>query len=237
MIHFIGVYDYTVLLTFMSLISSVFGMTQAIHGDYKAAIFFLALSGACDAFDGKVARTKKNRTEDEKSFGVQLDSLCDVICFGIFPAMICYLLGVRGNLGLIIIFFYCICAVTRLAFFNVLEGNRQKEEDGCNKTYHGLPVTSIALILPMAFWLQFVMPELPFLIFLHVLLLTVGFLFVLDFTLPKPGLKGVLVMIAIGAVTVGAIFLYTKFPLPSVHDESNHILEEIIDEINETETE
>ena len=44
MIHFIGVYDYTVILTHLSLISAVFGMTQAIHGDYKTAIFCLALS-------------------------------------------------------------------------------------------------------------------------------------------------------------------------------------------------
>lgn len=102
---FIGVYDYTVILTYLSLISSVFGITQAIHSDYKTAIFCLAFSGICDAFDGRVARTKKNRTEDEKNFGIQLDSLCDVICFGIFPALICYLLGVRGAIGLAIISF------------------------------------------------------------------------------------------------------------------------------------
>ena len=147
MIRFIGFYDYTVILTYMSLISSVFGMTQAIHGDYKQAIFCLAFSGVCDAFDGRVARSKKNRTEDEKNFGIQLDSLCDVICFGVFPALICYLLGVRGTLGLILVFIYCTCAVIRLAFFNVLEANRQKTEGGCNKEYRGLPVTSIAFIL------------------------------------------------------------------------------------------
>ena len=59
MIRLIGVYDYTVVLTYLSLIFSVFGMTQAIHGDYKMAIFCLALSGICDAFDGRVARTKR----------------------------------------------------------------------------------------------------------------------------------------------------------------------------------
>ena len=146
MIRFIGFYDYTVILSYMSLILSVFGMTQAIHGDYKAAIFCLGFSGICDAFDGRVARSKKNRTEDEKSFGIQLDSLCDVISFGVFPALICYLLGMRGTLGLVIVFFYCICAVIRLAFFNVLEAKRQQVEGGGNKTYRGLPVTSIAFL-------------------------------------------------------------------------------------------
>ena len=55
----IGIYNYTVVLTYMSLCSSVFGMTQAIHGHFKIAIFCLALSGLCDMFDGKVARSRK----------------------------------------------------------------------------------------------------------------------------------------------------------------------------------
>ena len=121
----IGFYDYTVVLTYLSLISSIFGITQAFQGDSRAAIFCLALSGACDAFDGLVARTKKNRTQDEKNFGIQLDSLCDVVCFGVFPALICYNQGVRGAFGMPILFFYCLCAVIRLAFFNVLEAKRQ----------------------------------------------------------------------------------------------------------------
>ena len=90
---FLGIYDYTVILTYISLGISVFGITRALEGDFKVAIFCLALSGLCDMFDGKIARTKKNRTDDEKNFGIQIDSLCDVVCFGIFPAMICLLSG------------------------------------------------------------------------------------------------------------------------------------------------
>lgn len=236
MIHFIGVYDYTVILTYIGLISSVFGMTQAIHGDYKMAIFCLAFSGICDAFDGRIARTKKNRTEDEKNFGIQLDSLCDVVCFGIFPALICYLLGVRGTLGLTIIFFYCICAVIRLAFFNVLEAKRQKTEGGSNKVYRGLPVTSISFILPVSFWLQLVLPQFAFLVLLHLTLAIVGFLFILDFEMKKPSLKALLFMIGIVVVTVSIIFVYTRFRIPSHTDKSSHIFEEIFEEIYETET-
>ena len=233
--RFIGVFDYTVILTFLSLVSSVFGMTQAIHGDYKMAVFCLAFSGVCDAFDGRVARSKKDRTEDEKAYGIQLDSLCDVICFGVFPALICYLLGVRGVLGLAIVFFYCICAVIRLAFFNVQEGKRQQTEGGCNKVYRGLPVTSISMLLPLTFWLQFLMPDLVFLVLLHILLLVVGFLFILDFPLPKPDLKTILLMIGIMGITVGIIFAFTRFRLPAPTDESSQIVEEIIEEIYETE--
>ena len=71
----IGFYNYTVILTYMSLISAITGMTFAHAGVFGAAIFCLALSGFFDMFDGKVARRKKDRTDDEKLFGIQLDSL------------------------------------------------------------------------------------------------------------------------------------------------------------------
>lgn len=207
---FIGVYDYTVLLTYLSLISSVFGMIQALNGNFTAAIFALAFSGVCDAFDGRVARTKKNRTEDEKNFGIQLDSLCDVICFGLFPALICYLLGLRGTIGCIIIAFYCLCAVIRLAFFNVMEAKRQRTEGGCAKVYRGLPVTSISIILPLAFWLQYLIPDSAFPVLLHFVLFVTGFLFILDFKLRKPGLKTILTLMGLTAIIIGVIFTYTK---------------------------
>jgi len=236
MLHFIGFYDYTVILTYLSLISSVLGMTQAIHGDYKQAIFCLAFSGLCDAFDGRVARTKKDRTEDEKAFGIQLDSLCDVVAFGVFPALICYLLGVRGTLGLFLVFFYCTCAVIRLAFFNVLEANRQKTEVGCNKEYRGLPVTSIAFILPLTFWVQFIVPEFWFLVLLHLVLGVVGFLFIFDFKLRKPDLKMILIMIAVAAVTVGVICAYTRFKVPSQKDRDNRMIERMFGETYDEKT-
>ena len=234
LVKFIGFYDYTVFLTYLSLISSVFGLTLAINAaQYKMAIFCLAFSGICDAFDGRVARTKKDRTEDQKNYGIQLDSLCDVICFGAFPALLCYLLGVRGWLGLLIVFFYCTCAVIRLAFFNVLEAKRQKEEGGGNKTYRGLPVTSISFILPLVFWLQFLMSDLAFKVLLHVVLALVGFLFIYDFKLRKPSLKTLLILIGAVCVTVGVIFAYTTFKAPPAEDTTG-IIDEFMSEPTET---
>ena len=182
----IGVYDYTVILTYLSLFSAVFGMFQAAQGSFTAAVVCLFCSGFCDAFDGIVARSKKDRTEDEKAFGIQLDSLCDVIAFGVFPALLCYYMGVKGIVGMLFEFFFCLCAVIRLAFFNVLEAKRQKVEGGCNKTYRGLPVTSVSIILPVIYCLRFIVPGTVFAGILHVLLLSVGFLFILDFQVPKP---------------------------------------------------
>lgn len=186
MLRLIGVYDYTVIVTYMSLFSAVVGMVKAAEGNFTAAVLCLMLSGFCDAFDGMIARTKKNRTEDEKAFGIQLDSLCDVISFGVFPAFLCYHMGVRGLLGLLCIFLYCLCAVIRLAFFNVLEGNRQKMESGCNHAYRGLPVTSISMIFPLVYCLKRLVPAGIFVGILHGMLVLVAFLFVLDFSVKKP---------------------------------------------------
>ncbi len=117
----IGFWNYTVILTYVGLASSVFGMTAAMQQRYKTAIFCLMLSGLCDMFDGKVARRKTDRTPDEKKFGIQIDSLCDVVCFGVFPAIIGYSLGIQRGLGIISMILYVTAAVVRLGFFNVTE--------------------------------------------------------------------------------------------------------------------
>ena len=92
----IGFYDYTVILTYVGFCSGMAGIFCASAKHVRLAVFFLALSGLCDMFDGKIARTKKNRTDDEKSFGIQIDSLSDMVCFGILPVMICFRLGMKS---------------------------------------------------------------------------------------------------------------------------------------------
>ena len=210
-IRLIGVYDYTVVLTYISLVITLVGISLAIEGSFRSAVFCLALSGLCDMFDGK------NRTEDEKKFGIQIDSLCDVVCFGVFPAMICYLMGVRGALGWFCIGYYTICGVIRLAFFNVLEIERQQNEDGANHYYHGLPITTVAIVLPLIFVVQMVLNNTTFLVLLHVMLLTVGTLFVVDFKLRKPGnlvLTGIVVVVAIAVLLV---IFNSKMMVPKMH--------------------
>ncbi len=184
--HLIGIYDYTVVLTYLSLLSALTGMQQASRGNFFVSVLCIALSGLLDAFDGAVARTKKNRTDDEKSFGIQLDSLCDIISFGVVPAFLCYSMGVDGILGKTLLFLYVLCALIRLSFFNVLEIARQKTQTGSSKIYRGLPVTSIALILPAIYCLHFFLNPKCFLIVLHFMLAVVGLLFILDFQVRKP---------------------------------------------------
>ena len=79
----IGVYDYTVIATYVSLLFGLAGIYASAHENLPAALLFLMLAGLLDAFDGRIARTKKNRTDTEKNFGIQIDSLCDLISFGV----------------------------------------------------------------------------------------------------------------------------------------------------------
>ncbi len=185
MLKLIGFYDYTVILTYMSLISAMIGMVMSAKGLFTAAVVCLLFSGICDAFDGIVARSKKNRTEDEKAFGIQIDSLCDAVSFGVAPVVLCYCMGMDSVLGVLILALYCLCGVIRLAFFNVQEGKRQQTEGGCNKSYRGLPITSSSLILPLVYLLRFVLPEDLFVIVLYLTMTLTGFLFVLDFSVKK----------------------------------------------------
>ena len=186
--RFIGFYDYTVILTYLSLVSAVLGMVCAHKGIFGAAMLCLFLSGFCDAFDGKVARTKKNRTDDEKAFGIQLDSLCDVVSFGAAPAFACYCMGMDTVIGVAILCVYCVCAVIRLAFFNVQEAKRQQVEEGSNKFYRGLPVTTSAMIFPAFYLLRSLLPGNVFVVVLHILMALTAFLFILDFRVKKPDL-------------------------------------------------
>ena len=121
----LGFYNYTVILTYMSLISSVVGITFAFQDNIFGAVMCLMISGFCDMFDGKVAKTMK-RTEEEKKFGIQIDSLSDLVAFGVLPAIIGYNVGLNEWWGVAIMSIFILAALIRLAYFNVLEEARQK---------------------------------------------------------------------------------------------------------------
>lgn len=202
----IGFYDYTVILTYLSLIVSVNGMMMAFTGHMHLAIFCLALSGFLDTFDGKVARTKKNRTEEEKSFGIQIDSLCDVVCFGVLPVVICFHSGMNRWYGRIILSLYCLAGLIRLGYFNVMEEKRQQETSENRKYYQGLPITSIAVILPVTYLCSAFLQK-TFVGVLHVVMLGTGFLFVKRFNFRKPTNKEIAALI----IVVGAVVFFILF--------------------------
>jgi CDP-diacylglycerol--serine O-phosphatidyltransferase len=208
----IGFFDYTVWLTYASLLSAGAGILVSLDGDGHPywGTFFLLFCGLCDAFDGKVARTKKDRTETHQKFGIQIDSLSDLVAFGVLPVCIGMAMVRRSNLmdikpligyclaGVMLI--YLLAAMIRLAYFNVAEEERQKKEKGVRRTYEGLPVTSAALIFPTVMLFQFISKRIDITpVYFGVALLT-GVLFLSRIRIGKPGLRGILWMVGIGAV-------------------------------------
>lgn len=225
----IGFYDYTVILTYLSLLSASAGIVVSLGGlgHPYLGCFFLLFCGLCDAFDGKIARTKCNRTRAEQNFGIQIDSLSDLVAFGVLPACIgtalirtspvlrmAFIEGppswhilVGKFLLHAVLVLYILAAMIRLAYFNVMEEERQQKEEGARKYYLGLPVTSAALIFPFVLLLQYILPADITLVYIGAAILT-GFLFLGRFQMRKPGLRGILIMVAIGAAEFALLIIW-----------------------------
>ena len=220
----IGFYDYTVILTYMSLLSAVGGITLVTSGHPILATFCLLFCGLCDMFDGKVARSKKNRTAEEQSFGIQIDSLCDVVAFGVLPATMTIVLCGHSWYAYVIGGLFALTGLIRLAYFNVTEELRQKETDECRKTYQGLPITSSSLIFPFFFCMialyclcqnditMFLglFEKIGFRLGLCGLMALTGTLFVLPFRLRKPQSRELYWFLALG-VAMALVLLFVYF--------------------------
>ena len=202
---FLGFYSYTVILTYLGLVSSVIGMTQALEGHFRMAIACLVVSGICDMLDGKVARTKKERTDDEKLFGIQIDSLCDLVCFCVFPAFLGYGLGLRGFWGTLAMCLFVLAGVIRLGYFNVMEEKRQQKTTEVRKYYQGLPVTSIAIIFPVIYLLHPYLGQIAYLRVLIAVMLLVALLNISNVKVKKPGNKEITVFVLLAVVIIGKL--------------------------------
>lgn len=140
----IGFYRSCDFVTMMSTVSAVVGIILAINCQITAAVSCLILSGICDAFDGVLARRRKN-TEDETTYGEELDSLSDVMAFGILPAVISICDGMNKIWCYPFIVFYVLCGLIRLAYFNMLA----QKDDTDRSMFIGIPITSITIIYPI----------------------------------------------------------------------------------------
>ena len=182
----VGFWNPSVILTYLGLEISVFGMYLAarqVHVNYVFICFILA--GICDVFDGAVARMIK-RTDEEKAFGIELDSLADVISFVVFPIIIFCRLGLLGIAQLAVYLIFAVAGIARLGYFNVTTA----DSEGPVKHYMGLPVTYTALIFPILYPIAACLNNIvPFYISMPASMLIVSVLEVLKMKVPKP--KGI----------------------------------------------
>lgn len=124
-------------------------------GDHRRlwiAMWLLPLALVCDVLDGYVARLNPGR---QSLLGADLDSLADVISFGVGPAVLGYTLGLRGGWDMICLTFFVVCGVSRLARFNVTASMLTDDDTGKVKYFEGTPIpTSILIVglLALVLW-------------------------------------------------------------------------------------
>ncbi|MCL2726641.1 MAG: CDP-alcohol phosphatidyltransferase family protein [Polyangiaceae bacterium] len=118
-------------------------VATADAGKIWAAFGLLPLALACDALDGMVARWRRKSSP----LGADLDSLADIVSFGVAPAALGFALGLRGGWDAVILCYFVACGISRLARYNVTAA-ALSDEKGKVKYYEGTPIpTSLAIVL------------------------------------------------------------------------------------------
>lgn len=135
----LGAYIVPNLFTTANLFSGFFGIVSSINGHFHAAALAVIVSCVFDILDGKVARL----TRATSRFGVEYDSLADLVAFGVGPGLLVYLYGLRdfGRLGWLAAFVFVACGALRLARFNV------QVEVTSKKYFTGLPIPGAATMV------------------------------------------------------------------------------------------
>ena len=136
-----GVYLLPNLVTTGALFAGFYAIIAAMAGAFEGAAIAIVIAGFLDALDGRIARMTNTSTE----FGVQYDSMSDLVAFGVAPAVLLFswALADLGKIGWIVAFLYVCCAAMRLARFNVLPDS---------KVFYGLASPAAAGMIAAMVW-------------------------------------------------------------------------------------
>lgn len=134
-----GIYILPNLVTAASLFAGFYSMVATLNGNYGSAAIWIFISAICDGLDGKVARM----TGTTSQFGVEFDSLADLVAFGVTPAFLMYAWALKpfGRLGWVAAFLFLVCGALRLARFNVQVDTVE------SKRFVGLPIPAAATMV------------------------------------------------------------------------------------------
>jgi CDP-diacylglycerol---serine O-phosphatidyltransferase len=139
------------VVSILALCAGLTALRFAIAGNFAMAILMIGTAAALDGLDGRLARMLKS----ESAIGAELDSLCDFVNFGVTPALVLYLWGLRAetSLGWIAVLVYAVCCMLRLARFNV--GNRAAGEAAEKTVFIGVPSPAGAILALVPMYLVF----------------------------------------------------------------------------------
>lgn len=176
------------IISLLGLLCAVFGIYFAIEGYFIASVIAVLWAVLFDWFDGIIARKIKGRTKEQRDFGGQLDSLIDIVSFGILPAI---LLLSYGNYSIWFMpgaFIIIATSTIRLSYFNVF---------GLidSKTYKGLALDNNVLILAFIFLFESFFSYTIFSIIIYTLLMILSALNLSSIPTPKFGGKWIYVLV------------------------------------------
>jgi CDP-diacylglycerol---serine O-phosphatidyltransferase len=140
-------------VTAMALCTGISGVWFAMQERWDAAVAAVVIAGILDALDGRIARLLKG----ESRFGAELDSLSDVIAFGVTPALILYSWALQHmpRFGWTICIFFVLCAALRLARFNArIDNDDQPHKSAGFNTGVPSPAGAGMALLPLVVWLE-----------------------------------------------------------------------------------
>ncbi|HEY5087356.1 MAG TPA: CDP-diacylglycerol--serine O-phosphatidyltransferase [Gemmatimonadaceae bacterium] len=206
-------------LTIANLFFGIFAIVAASRGDPSRAGLYVVLAGIFDVFDGRVARATNTGTQ----LGSELDSLVDIVSFGVAPAMIMYFAVLnREGWDWVFSFAFIACAALRLARFNVEQAGQAK------RYFHGLPSPAAGLTLATYYWFSQTplyndtnIANLPWHVMLRFVMAGLGALMVSDVSYPAVpnvgfrSLRDILGTIVIVATVVGVFFVPKQFFFPA----------------------
>lgn len=134
-----GVFLVPATITSLGLLAGFYSLISAINEHFELAALMIAVAFVCDGLDGRVARASCTSSQ----FGVEYDSLSDVVAFGVAPAALAYSWALRplGAFAIVISGLYVVCAALRLARFNVQTASADK------RRFTGLPVPGAAAMI------------------------------------------------------------------------------------------
>ncbi len=210
---FIGYYSIANAVTLFGLISAVMSCFLAASGpeNIKFAVLMLFMSMVCDMFDGKIARSTPNRGERQQFFGVQLDSLCDVISFGVTPCFIAFSFGFNGVVDVLIYILFVACGAIRLAYFNTLANENPGKT---MKYYRGIPIPVSCFVMTVLILLTTFIPANVTVWLFRIALLVLGIGFITNIRIKKPEVNKLLILAGIQVLLIIILFIAGDVKVP-----------------------
>ncbi len=171
-------------LTFSETFFICLGLMFCIKKQISYSMIILLLLGIFDGFDGMFSK-KFRKNGDTEVYGIQLDSLADIITSAAYPVIILISMGYNSIINLIIYSIFIVCGLTRLSYFNI-QTHSNKEN------FLGVPITVSTIVLPLLY--IFTQEEIIFMVSMMIL----SVLYVCDIKIKKPNIKIKIVFAVIG---------------------------------------